>query len=71
VTELIYDLIIRQFLCGKSPEPVKIQYLHPERLYVRNPALMYQTDSRVGSERERNTRLISGNPVRRVHPPVR
>jgi len=29
LTELIYDLISRQFLCGKCPTPVAIQYLHP------------------------------------------
>jgi len=25
--ELVYDLINRQFLCGKCPKPVTIQYL--------------------------------------------
>jgi len=27
----IYDLINRQFLCGKCPKPVTIQYLHVVR----------------------------------------
>jgi len=28
LAELTYDLINRQFVCGKCPKPVTIQYLH-------------------------------------------
>jgi len=29
LAELIYELINRQFLCGKCPKPVTIEYLPP------------------------------------------
>jgi len=28
--ELIYDFINKQFVCGKCPKPMKIQYLNAE-----------------------------------------
>jgi len=39
--ELIYDLIVRQFLCGKCPKTVTIQYLHTGEIYCRLRAVLH------------------------------